>query len=106
MVTVFDHLLANAAQAMPEGGTIGVFATAQDRTLAVAVTDTGTGIAPEHIPRLFEPLFTTKTIGAGIGLPICKAFVEADHGTIEVRSRPGKGTTFTVRLPTAIEDKL
>ena len=101
MVVVFDNLLANAAQAMPDGGTIGVFATAQDRTLSVAVTDTGTGIAPEHMPRLFEPLFSTKKIGAGIGLAMCKTFVEADRGTIDVRSQPGKGTTFTVTLPAA-----
>jgi len=102
MVVVFDNLLANAAQAMSDGGTIGVFAKAQDRTLSVAVTDTGTGIEPKHMPRLFEPLFSTKRVGAGIGLAMCKAFVEADGGRIDVRSQPGRGTTFTVTLPAAV----
>ena len=99
MVVVFDHLLANAAQAMPDGGTIGVFATVEKGMVSVAVRDTGSGIAPEHMERLFEPLFSTRPLGAGIGLSMCKAFVEADRGAIAVKSEPGSGTTVTVRLP-------
>jgi signal transduction histidine kinase len=101
MVTVFDHLLANAAQAMPDGGTIGVFASAQGKAVTIAVGDTGTGIKPEDMKHLFEPLFSTKALGAGIGLAMCKAFVEADGGRISVKSAPGRGTTVTVTLPTA-----
>ena len=101
MVVVFDNLLANAAQAMPGGGTIGVFVKALDHKLSVAITDTGTGIEPEYMPRLFEPLFSTRRTGAGIGLAMCKAFVEGDRGTIDVRSQRGQGTTITVTLPAA-----
>jgi len=99
MVVVFDNLLANAAQAMPAGGTIGVFASVRRQLVTVAVRDTGAGIAPGHMERIFEPLFSTRPVGAGIGLAMCKTFVEADHGTIAVKSEPDKGTTVTVTLP-------
>jgi signal transduction histidine kinase len=65
----------------------------------VRVTDDGPGIAPEHLPRLFEPFFTTKPDGMGLGLPLCERLVEAAGGRILAASRPGAGTTLTVRLP-------
>lgn len=67
----------------------------------VRVTDSGPGIEPENAGRLFEPLFSTKPFGVGLGLPVCKAFVEANRGTIAIDSEPGKGTTVTVMLPAA-----
>jgi len=73
----------------------------QGSTVAVDVADTGSGIRPEHLDRLFHALFTTKDVGIGLGLAICKEFVEANKGTITVKSEVGKGTTFTVLLPTA-----
>lgn len=67
--------------------------------IEISVADTGEGIAPESMEKLFQPLFSTKSRGVGLGLPICKNFVEANGGRIEVVSRLGKGTTFTVALP-------
>jgi signal transduction histidine kinase len=69
--------------------------------VAVSVTDSGPGIKPEHLNRVFEPLFSTRTVGIGLGLSVCQALVEANQGTIEVQSEPGKGATFTFSLPVA-----
>jgi ligand-binding sensor domain-containing protein/signal transduction histidine kinase len=108
---VFLNLLVNAAQAITEGhvdqNEIRVVTRADERGHAVVeVSDTGTGIAPEVLPRIFEPFFTTKDIGVGtgLGLSICHSYVEAMGGMIHVRSELGKGTTFQVVLPAATED--
>ncbi len=98
---VFVNLITNAHQAMPSGGRITIAATRTNGHVRVRVSDTGAGIAPEHMKRLFEPLFSTKTFGVGLGLAICKSFIEANKGTVEVESEPGKGTTATVTLPVA-----
>ncbi len=105
IVAVFRNLFTNAAQAMPSGGTLRVAARRSGTRVEVDVADPGSGIKPEHLARVFEPLFTTKDIGIGLGLAICKDFVEANKGTISVVSEVGKGTTFTVTLPTAERDK-
>jgi signal transduction histidine kinase len=70
------------------------------------VTDTGMGIAPEHMAHLFEPFFTTKPSGegTGLGLFICKSIVEGFDGSISVESRPGKGSTFRLSLPPHVRD--
>lgn len=102
MVVVFRNLLTNAAQAMPKGGTIRIAARHEGGDVVVSVADTGEGIAPEHMSRLFEPLFTTRTIGIGLGLAICRAFVEANGGSIAVESEVGVGSTFSVTLPLAV----
>jgi two-component system sensor histidine kinase HydH len=99
MTQVFANLLLNAAQAMGQRGTVTVSAAQRDGRVEVAVADKGTGIAPENMGRLFEPLFSTKTFGVGLGLAICRSFVEAHGGTIVVESEPGKGAKFTVALP-------
>ncbi len=101
MTQVFLNLLANAAQAMDNKGTIVVTAELTDGKVRVTVTDTGSGIPADHMNRLFEPLFSTKAFGVGLGLPICKSFVEANHGTIAIDSESGKGTAVTVTLPIA-----
>ncbi len=69
--------------------------------VCLEVTDGGPGIPPDVQARLFEPFFTTKPTGTGLGLPLCQSIVESHRGTIEVESRPGRGTTFRVRLPVA-----
>jgi signal transduction histidine kinase len=99
----FANLLTNAVQAIKETGTINI-ATRQDGAYAVIeVADTGTGIKPEHLDRLFDPGFTTKglRVGFGLGLSITYRIIENHHGSISVQSEPGKGTLFTIRLPIA-----
>jgi len=98
---VFANLLTNAAQALGGTGMIAIAANRVNGHVRVSVSDNGPGIDPENMQRLFEPLFSTKTFGVGLGLPVCKSFVEANSGSIEVRSEPGKGATFTVSLPVA-----
>lgn len=102
---VFLNLLINAAHAIPEGDVEGNeirVRTWQDADQVFAeVSDTGRGIPEKHLPHLFEPFFTTKELGAGtgLGLSISQSIVEGYGGRIEVRSTPGRGTCFTVRLP-------
>jgi two-component system sensor kinase FixL len=101
VIVVFRNLVTNAVQAMPKGGTVRIQARAVKNEVVVDVVDTGEGIKPEHMKSLFKPLFTTKSIGVGLGLAICRVFIEANKGTISVASEVGKGTAFTVTLPTA-----
>jgi len=98
---VFMNLLVNASQAIEGTGTIRVRIGVVDDRLCVDVEDTGGGIAAEHLARIFDPGFTTKGVGVGtgLGLAICHRIVEAHGGTIAVTSRPGAGSTFSVRLP-------
>jgi signal transduction histidine kinase len=102
---VFMNLLVNACQAMDEGGaiTITTWHEPQTHTVNVAFTDTGHGIAPNVLARVFDPGFTTKGagVGTGLGLAICYQIVEAHGGRIAVESIEGKGATFVVSLPTA-----
>ncbi len=76
-----------------------ISAQVEKETIALAVQDTGIGIPPENMANLFEPLFSTKTIGIGLGLAVSQKLVEANDGRIEVESEPGAGTTFTIYLP-------
>jgi two-component system NtrC family sensor kinase len=98
---VFLNLLVNAAQAIPERGTITLRTACDGDNVSVAVTDTGVGMSPEVRDRIFDPFFTTKPIGKGTGLGLSVAYgiVDKHGGRIEVDTAPGKGTTFTVRLP-------
>ena len=115
---VLQNFITNAVQAMPEGGSLSIGArearnfkfqvstlekarapTAEGDWVAISVADTGEGIAPEHMGKLFQPLFSTKPKGVGLGLVVCKNIVDANGGWIEVESEQGKGTTFTVWLP-------
>ncbi len=99
MEQVLGNLTTNACQAMREGGRLTISACRQAEMVAIAVQDSGTGIAPENMQKLFEPLFTTRSKGIGLGLAVSKKLVEANGGRIEVQSEPGKGSTFTVFVP-------
>ena len=96
---VFANIATNAIQAMPEGGKLTINARKGDKFLEVAISDTGGGISGDVIGKIFDPLFTTRAKGIGLGLAVCKSIIERHGGAIEVESRAGKGTTFTVKLP-------
>jgi two-component system NtrC family sensor kinase len=99
------NLVTNAVDAMPEGGRLELAARPDGDGAALVVKDTGLGIPPEDLARVFDPLFTTKPPGkgTGLGLPILREIVEAHGGTVHLESRPGEGTTAVVRLPRAAE---
>ncbi len=104
---VLGNLVLNAYQAMPEGGQLSVFSEQSPNTehwLLITVRDSGVGIPPENMSKLFEPLFTTKARGIGLGLAVSKRLVEANGGRIQVQSEVGKGTAFTLVLPAAGEE--
>lgn len=96
---VFSNIIANAIQAMNGKGELKIDTGAGDSCIWTSFTDTGCGIPEENLEKIFEPLFTTKPKGIGLGLAISKRLVEQNGGKIEVNSQVGKGTTFTVKLP-------
>jgi signal transduction histidine kinase len=93
------NLVVNAIQAMPEGGKLTLNISQKGDSALIKVADTGIGIAEENMPKLFTPFFTTRPDGNGFGLAEVKKIVQAHGGTIDVASKEGKGTTFTVHLP-------
>lgn len=98
------NLLINAAQAREgDGGSISVEARAVDRGIALSVSDDGSGIPGEDIPRIFDPFYTTRERGTGLGLALVHRTVEAHDGRVEVESEVGEGTRFTIELPSGIE---
>jgi signal transduction histidine kinase len=96
------NFVTNAAQAMPDGGTItlGAGYDPAAESFRLTFTDQGKGIAPEDLPKIFQPYFTTKEAGIGLGLAITERIIREHGGEILVESEVGKGTTFTVKLPT------
>ena len=111
---VLLNLLINARQAMPEGGTarirLGLDSTG--RRVELSVSDTGVGISPTDLRRIFEPFYSTKTGpdaagqgGTGLGLSVCRDIVEAHHGRLRAESRLGQGSTFTLILPACPSDE-
>ena len=98
---VFLNMVANARDAMPDGGTLSVVTGGDADTVCVEVTDTGTGIREEHLDKIFDSFFTTKgeVKGVGLGLSVCYGFIKDHGGDIEVNSKMGQGTTFTISLP-------
>jgi signal transduction histidine kinase len=96
---VFTNLLTNAVQAMPDGGFIIVEGSPMKGMAKVSVSDTGPGISEENREKIFQPLFTTKAKGTGLGLAVCKRLVEAHGGEITFSTKEGVGTTFTVLMP-------
>jgi two-component system nitrogen regulation sensor histidine kinase NtrY len=95
------NLVRNALDAMPAGGRLELSARRADGGVALAVRDSGPGIAAEDLPRVFEPYFTTKEGGTGLGLAIAHRIAEEHGGRLEARSSPGSGATFTLVLPVA-----
>jgi signal transduction histidine kinase len=96
---VFVNLILNAADAMPDGGTLTIRSGQTEGSIEVQVKDTGTGISPEDLPRVFDPFFTTKEKGTGLGLSVSYGIIKGLGGIITVESEPGRGTTFTVSVP-------
>jgi signal transduction histidine kinase len=96
---VLLNLLLNAVQALEHVGTVQVEISSQGNSASVTVSDTGRGIAPEHLPSIFRPFYTTKGNGTGLGLSLARRIVEEHHGLIEVSSVVGKGSKFVVLLP-------
>jgi CheY-like chemotaxis protein/anti-sigma regulatory factor (Ser/Thr protein kinase) len=110
LAQVFLNLLLNAAHAIPEGhyarNVVTVRTRADDGFVCVEIEDTGTGIAPDVLPRLFEPFFTTKPlgVGSGLGLSVSQTIVTGFGGAITAQSVPGKGSMFTVKLPVDVSE--
>jgi signal transduction histidine kinase len=101
---VFLNLVANARDAMPEGGRLEIRTAVQNNSVRVEVRDTGVGIPPENLNRIFDAFFTTKgsVSGVGLGLSVSYGIVSQHRGSIEVISKVGKGTTFTIVLPVEV----
>ena len=99
MRRVLINLITNAVQAMPDGGNLTIKASKKAEDVLISVKDTGVGIRKEDLSKLFQPLFTTKSKGQGFGLPVCKRIIDAHGGEITVKTKVGKGSTFTVKLP-------
>lgn len=97
----FSNIAINALQAMPGGGRLRLHIAQVNSVVEVTMTDTGVGISEDALGKVFEPYFSTKQAGFGLGLAVTKAVVEEHQGSIEVRSQPQLGTTFIVRLPAA-----
>ncbi len=98
------NLMLNARQAMPEGGEITLQAFVEDganRMVCLSIIDTGSGMDAEVQAKIFQPFFSTKQRGSGLGLPTTRRIIESHHGSIAVQSEVGKGTKFTIRLPLA-----
>jgi two-component system NtrC family sensor kinase len=102
---VFLNLFLNAIQAMPDGGTLTVKSSIESGMLRIDVADTGVGISPDDIDKVFDPFFTTKEVGkgSGLGLSVSYGIIKKHHGAVTVASDVGKGTTFTILLPTSAE---
>jgi signal transduction histidine kinase len=96
MEGVISNLLSNAVQALDGQGEIDIIMSADSELVTIQVRDSGPGISKEHLEKIFEPMFTTKKTGTGLGLVICKSIIEQHGGSISVSNKP---TTFTIKLP-------
>jgi len=101
LAIVLSNLIRNACDAMPDGGTLHLIGRREGERVEIAVRDSGAGIPPEELPRIFEPLYSTKAKGIGLGLSIAHEILSRHQGSLHVASQPGVGSTFTLRLPAA-----
>jgi signal transduction histidine kinase len=107
LTMVLGNIIGNAGQSMPKGGRLAITSTLAMRNdtphcgsyVAISIADTGAGIPRENLEKIFEPLFTTKPKGIGLGLALCKTLIEKMRGSIEVTSEFGEGSTFIIWLP-------
>jgi PAS domain S-box-containing protein len=99
MKQVVLNLAKNAIHAMPQGGKITVITERENDTVKLSIQDSGEGISPENLQKIFEPYFTTKESGNGLGLTLAFKIVKEHQGEIQVQSKPGKGARFTIILP-------
>jgi two-component system sensor histidine kinase HydH len=99
MEIVLANLMMNSIQAMNGAGTIQIILHDTPNDVIIQVVDTGCGIPENVLPKIFEPLFTTKQTGTGLGLASCKKIVEQHHGMINAKSKENQGTTFSIILP-------
>jgi len=96
---VILNLFINAQQAMSDGGELMIRTDRQEKNAVIQISDTGSGIAPDKLPDIFEVYYSSRPQGSGLGLPTAKKIIEAHNGTINVDSELGKGTLFTIKLP-------
>ncbi|MDE2590741.1 MAG: histidine kinase, partial [Patescibacteria group bacterium] len=92
-------LILNSVQAMNGIGSLHIRAKNEEKTITIEIEDTGHGIPQDLLPKIFEPLFTTRQIGTGLGLVSCKSIVEKHGGSINIQTQINKGTTFIISLP-------
>jgi signal transduction histidine kinase len=97
------NLLLNAQQAMPAGGELTIQAARDGDHVVMNLIDTGNGMTPEVAARAFQPFYSTRNGGTGLGLPTTRKIVQGHGGTIDVQSEIGRGTKFTIRLPAAMQ---
>lgn len=103
---VILNLFINAQQAMSKGGELIIRTAKQKENAVIVISDTGSGVAPEKLTRIFDAYYSSRPQGSGLGLPTARRIVEVHNGTISVDSEPGKGTSFTIKLPLSITDKI
>jgi len=104
MEILFVNLITNSIQSMNGEGKIDIRVSDEDNYVLIEVEDSGCGIPKGNVPKIFDPLFTTKEVGTGLGLFSCKNIVENHKGTIEAVSVIGKGTTFKIKLPKMVKE--
>ncbi len=96
----FVNIIRNALEAMPRGGMLSIVTRVPDENwVDISISDTGEGIRIENITKIFDPFYTTKDVGTGLGLPMSQQIISDHHGSVTCQSTPGKGTTFRIRLP-------
>jgi signal transduction histidine kinase len=94
-----SNLLINSTQAVLDQGEIHLITRASKKNVFILIQDNGSGISPEHLPRIFDFMFSTKPTGSGLGLSIAKKIISDHRGEITVRSELNRGSTFTIRIP-------
>jgi signal transduction histidine kinase len=103
---VFVNIIMNAADAMPDGGTLTIRSRVKDKNIVITFEDTGAGISGENLVRIFDPFYTTKEKGTGLGLSVSKSIIEKLNGSIAAESELNKGSRFTITLPTVLVNQM
>ena len=104
LIRALQNLVANAQDAMENGGRLRIDACGIKGSVEIVISDTGSGIDPKNIDRIFDPLYSEKFNGTGLGLAICQEIINKHNGSISVESKVGTGTSFTIRIPFAVQD--